>query len=133
MPPLLVAWLSACLIIGVLDGLWLSFAGPRLYRPLIGGILAPGLRVGPAAAFYLLYVTGLIVLAVAPALERGGLGKAALLGAVLGLVAYGTYDLTNHATMKVWDLRVTAADMAWGASMSAIAAAGAYLAAARFI
>lgn len=130
--PFLAAWISAGLIFIALDAIWLSQVGPRLYKPLIGELLAPRVELGSAAAFYVLYISGLVVLAIAPALERGGLAKAIFLGAVVGLVAYGTYDLTNQATMRVWDLRITLADMAWGAFISAAAAAGAYAVASRF-
>lgn len=130
--PFVAAWISAGLIFIALDAIWLSQVGPRLYKPLIGELLAPRVELGAAAAFYVLYISGLVALAIAPALERGGLGKAILLGAVVGLVAYGTYDLTNQATMRVWDLRITLADMAWGAFVSAAAAGGAYAVASRF-
>lgn len=132
MPPFVIAWGGAALIFVVLDAIWLSQSGPKLYRPLIGELLAPRLNIAAAAIFYLLFVTGLVILAVLPALERGGLGRAIFLGAVLGLVAYGTYDLTNQAVMKVWDVRVTIADMAWGCFVSAAAAGGAYALASRF-
>lgn len=132
MPTFGVAWLSAALVVVILDGVWLTVAGPRLYRPIIGELLAPRVDIPSAIAFYLLYVTGIVILAVTPALERGGAPKALFLGAVLGLVAYGAYDLTNQATMKVWDLRITLADMGWGAFMTAAAAATAATVAARF-
>ncbi len=104
---------------------------PRLYRPLLGDLLTPRPHLAAAGAFYLIYVTGLVVLAVIPAFERGGLARAALYGAIVGLVAYGTYDLTNQATMRGWNIRVTLADLAWGMIVSALACAAAFAAAAR--
>ncbi len=127
-----IAWITAALAFGVLDALWLSQAAPRLYRPLIGEILLDGVRVWPALAFYLIYVSGLVFFAVAPALEKQSLTQAVFAGAALGFVAYATYDLSNHATLKVWDVRMTLIDMAWGTFASAAAAGAAYLAASRF-
>jgi len=127
-----IAWIGAAVAFAALDAVWLSNAAPKIYRPLIGDMLMDGMRWGPAIAFYLLYVSGLVFFAVAPAIERGSLIWAIACGAALGLVAYGTYDLTNHATLKVWDIRMTLIDMAWGAFASAMAAGAGYWAAQRF-
>ena len=70
----------------------------------------------------MIYGLGVVALAVAPALRENAGGKAALSGAVLGFVAYATYDLTNQATLRVWSTRLTLADMAWGAALTALAA-----------
>jgi len=127
-----IAWIAAAIAFGLLDAIWLSQAAPRLYRPLIGELLLDGVRVWPALAFYLIYVSGLVFFAVAPALERQSLAHAALAGAALGFVAYATYDLSNHATLKVWHVRITLIDMAWGTFASALAAGAAYAATQRF-
>lgn len=126
-----VAWIATAIAFLGLDAIWLSQMAPRLYKPLLGDIVREGMNVGAAAAFYLIYVSGIVFFAVAPALERGSLTKALINGAVMGLVAYATYDLTNQATLKVWDIRVTLADMAWGTIATAVAAAIAYTAASR--
>ncbi len=122
------AFAGAGLVMGVLDAIWLNLAMDRLYRPVLGEILAADLNVAAAAAFYLVYLTGVIVLAVAPALRAGSLKRAAFNGAVFGLVAYATYDLTNQATLKVWATHITLIDMAWGAFLTTCAATAGYLA-----
>lgn len=119
----IIAWVVAAVAFLALDGLWLGFVAPNLNPKMIGEILSMKVEVAPAVAFYLIYITGLVILAIAPAMEKGGVRRAAMLGAVLGLVAYGTYDLTNQATLKVWDVRLTLADMAWGTFASAVASA----------
>ncbi|MCX7865338.1 MAG: DUF2177 family protein [Novosphingobium sp.] len=124
----LYGWFASAAAFLALDALWLSQMVSRFYRPAIGHLLADKPNVSAAVAFYLLYVTGIVVLAVLPALERGGLGKAAMLGALVGLLAYGTYDLTNHATLKDWPLRLTLVDMAWGTIVTSLAACAGYLA-----
>jgi uncharacterized membrane protein len=73
-------------------------------------------------------VAGLVYLAVRPAWQTGLWTTALVGGLVVGLVAYGAYDLTNHATLKVWSLRITLADMAWGALASSTAATVGFLA-----
>ena len=118
-----LAYVVSGVVFAALDMIWLSLAGPALYRPILGSILAERFSAPPAIAFYLLYVLGITVFASAPGLRAESWTKAALLGAVLGLVAYATYDLTNQATLKVWATRITLADMAWGAFATASAAA----------
>lgn len=117
------AWLIAAVAFLSLDSLWLVFVSPRFYPPLIGEVLSQTVDLPSAAAFYVIYITGLVILAIAPGIEKGSVRRAAVLGAVLGLTAYATYDLTNQATLKVWDIRITLADLAWGAMVSAFASA----------
>lgn len=128
---IVAAWITAALAFGALDALWLSQMTPRLYRPLMGDLLAARPNIAAAAAFYLIYVSCLCALAVLPALERGGIVRAALYGGLVGLVAYATYDLSNHATLRGWDLRITVIDMIWGTVASMIAASAAYAVASR--
>ena len=113
------------LIFGLLDAVWLTKVGPKLYRPEIGELLMDGWRPAPALIFYALYMLGIQIFAVAPALEAGRWQAAALYGALFGFFCYMTYDLTNHATMKTWSLKVTLADIAWGTAATGIAAGAA--------
>jgi len=126
--PLICGWLGAGMAMLVLDAVWLSQMTPRFYRPAIGPLLADKPDLVAAGVFYLLYVTGIVVLAVLPAIDRGGLARAALLGAFVGIVAYGTYDLSNHATLRDWPWRLTLVDMAWGTVLTCIAASAGFLA-----
>ncbi len=127
-----IAWIATAVAFAVLDAIWLSNAAPKIYRPLIGEMLMDGMRLAPAIAFYLIYVSGLTYFAVSPALEKNSLLTALLTGAAFGFVAYATYDLTNHATLRVWDVRMTLIDMAWGTVASALAAGAGFWAAQRF-
>ena len=83
--------------------------------------------MGPAIAFYLIYIAGIVLLAVAPNRDAG-LVKTAVAGAILGFVAYATYDLTNQATLKVWSTRITLIDLTWGTFVTAVSAAAGYMA-----
>ena len=114
------AYCSFGIVFGALDALWLRWAGPNLYRPALGDLLAPSFRAGPAIAFYLLYVAAAVWFAVRPGIA-GGAYMGVLNGALLGAIAYATYDLTNQATMKHWSLQVTLIDIAWGAAATALA------------
>ena len=126
------AFIGSGAAMAVLDAIWLTQVGPRLYRPAIGELLAPKPDMRAAVAFYLIYVCGIVFLAVSPALRDGSMMRATITGAALGLVAYATYDLTNQATLKVWPLHLTLIDVAWGTILTATAAAAGYWLAARF-
>jgi uncharacterized membrane protein len=118
----------ALLAVVALDLLWLGVIMKNFYFGRLGHLLS-GSVVWPAAiAFYFIFAAALTYFAVLPGIEAGSLLKAALLGAVIGFVAYSTYDLTNHATMKNWPLAVTVVDILWGAVLSATAASAGYLA-----
>ncbi|MDP3907129.1 DUF2177 family protein [Novosphingobium sp.] len=116
----IIAYLAAGIAFGILDALWLRWAGPNFYRPALGDLLAEQFRMGPALVFYLLYVAAMVWFAVRPGMALG-VPHAVLNGALLGGIAYATYDLTNQATLKVWPVHVTLVDIAWGASATALA------------
>ncbi len=110
-----------------LDAVWLTLMAQRLYRPAIGHLMREGFDVAAAGIFYVLYIAGVTLLAVLPAQRlRGAWAR----GALFGLVAYGTYDLTNQATLQDWPWQVTLIDLAWGAWVTSTSAAAAYFAAA---
>ena len=126
----IVAFIAAALAFGVLDAMWLGWAGDNFYRPRLGDMLADSFRMGPALVFYAAYVAAIVWFAVRPGLA-GGLGAAALNGALLGAICYATYDLTNQATLKQWSTNVTIADICWGAFATAVAATVATFAASK--
>jgi uncharacterized membrane protein len=129
--PYLAAYIAAAVGMLALDSIWLTLTAKTLYRPLLGDLMLDGFRVAPAIAFYALYLCGLVIFAVRPALAARRWTAALVAGALFGLCAYGTYDLTNQATLKIWSTTITLADMAWGATLSAIAASLGYAAASR--
>lgn len=123
------AYGGAALAMLALDTAWLTFAAKRLYRPYLTDVLAESFRFAPAAAFYFIYVGGIVLLAVMPGIDAGKWTVAATRGAALGFVAYATYDLTNQATLKQWSSVVTVADMGWGTLLTGVAATAGYFAA----
>lgn len=116
------SYLATGLVFLALDAVWLSLMTGSLYRPLLGDLVADGVNLPPAILFYLLYIAGVVIFAVQPALASGRWTTATALGAAFGLVAYATYDLTNHATLRDWPVLVTVVDMAWGTALTAVAA-----------
>ncbi|WP_371418320.1 DUF2177 family protein [Methylocapsa sp. S129] len=127
----LIGYVAAALVMLGLDAVWLTLTANSLYRPRIGDMMLDGFRLTPAIAFYALYLCGIVVFAIRPAFASGRWTTALVSGALFGLFAYGTYDLTNQATLKIWSTTITVADMAWGAFLTAVSAAAGYLAASR--
>ena len=125
----LIAYVATLLTFLLLDGIWLGLLMAPTYRELLGSLMLEKPLLLPAAVFYCLYVIGCVVFVVLPALSWQ---RAAKLGALLGLVAYGTYDLTNWATLREWSVQVSLMDWAWGTVATAVACTVGYLVAKRF-
>jgi uncharacterized membrane protein len=122
-----VGYITALVVFIVVDAAWLSVMGNLFYRPTLGDILAPTLRVAPAIVFYAVFPVGILVFAVVPALKADAVNTAVLYGLLFGALAYATYDLTNYATLRNWSLLITLLDLAYGAVATAAAAAAATL------
>jgi uncharacterized membrane protein len=115
----LIGYIATGISFAVIDSVWLRTMYTRLYVPEIGAVLMKGFRGGPAIAFYLLYILGIMVFAVVPALAAGKWQTALIQGAMFGFFCYMTYDLTNYSTLKVLD-------MIWGTFLTGSAAAAGY-------
>ena len=124
---LVAAYITTLIVFAIIDAAWLSTMGSVLYRPVLGDIVLPSLRLGPAVAFYAMFPAGILVFAVMPALKSGTIGTALCYGVLFGAIAYGTYDLTNYATLRNWNLQITVIDILYGALATAIAGAAATL------
>lgn len=105
-----------------IDMVWLGLIAKNFYRQQIGALLKPDVDWIAAITFYLIFIAGLIVFVVAPAVEKRQWSQALIMGAFFGLVTYATYDLTNLAVAKDWPLLVTIVDMAWGTFLGATVA-----------
>lgn len=113
---------ATAVIFFALDFVWLSLSSGPIYRKELGNLLLDQPNLAVAAGFYLVYVLGMVLIVSSPA--EGNIGKALWMGALFGLVAYGTYDLTNLSTIRGFTPTVAAIDMAWGTFVSAVSAAG---------
>ncbi|OYW82362.1 MAG: hypothetical protein B7Z26_03515 [Asticcacaulis sp. 32-58-5] len=122
------------IVFAILDFLWLSNMAGRIYRPMMGDLLLEKFNVAPAAIFYLLYVFGLTWFAVYPAVsgQPGPFNLSPLMSAVtnglmVGLIGYGTYNLTALAVVRNWSAPLSYIDIGWGAFASAVASGIAFL------
>lgn len=122
------AYLFTGLAFALIDSVWLKTMAPRLYQPILGEMLAPSFRLAPAVAFYVLYILGIQIFAVAPALAEGRWQSALVNGALLGFFCYMTYDLTNQATLAVWSTKITVLDILWGTVLTGSSALAGYAA-----
>jgi uncharacterized membrane protein len=121
-----VAYIATAIVFFAMDFAWLTVALNTLYKPQLGGLLLDKPNMPVAAGFYLLYVVGVLAFAVMPALAQGDWTRALWGGALLGLVAYGTYDMTNLATTAGWSPIVSVVDMAWGTFVTAVSSVAGY-------
>ncbi len=128
----LIAYAATAVVFLGLDYIWLSRLAIGFYRSQIGDLLLARPNFAAAGLFYLFYVVGVVYFAVLPALQGGGWQAALIGGALLGLISYGTYDMTNLATLKGWSLSVSLVDMAWGAFLTGTAATAGYFVTSRF-
>ena len=98
----------------VIDMVWLVLVAKKFYQEQIGFLMKPDINWFAAIIFYLLFIAGLVIFVISPAVEKHSWVHAILLGALFGLITYATYDLTNLATLKDWPLLVTVVDLIWG-------------------
>jgi uncharacterized membrane protein len=132
MPRYLIAYVVMLALFPLLDAAWIGWVARGVYQGEIGGLLSPRPNVAAAAAFYALYAAGVLLFAVAPEFHSAAAWRGIALAGAFGLVAYGTYDLTNLATLRGFTLRFGLIDMAWGVAMTTAVAGLAGLAARRF-
>jgi uncharacterized membrane protein len=104
----------ATVVFFAIDMLWLRVIAKNLYRQKLGFILSDQVNWGAAFIFYFMYIAGILFFAVLPALRETNWQTALLNGALLGLMCYATYDLTNMATIKNWPLSIVVIDIVWG-------------------
>lgn len=105
-----------------LDAIWLRLVMRPLFEAEIGGMLRDPLRLDIAAAFYLLYIAGVVHFAGLPGWRADSLVQTFLNGAFLGLIAYGTYEITNFATLRGWTWTIVLTDMTWGTLLTGTSA-----------
>jgi uncharacterized membrane protein len=119
-------YLTALPLFIAMDLLWLGVVAKNFYNKQLGFLIGP-INWVSAILFYLLFIAGLVVFVIMPASQKGSWTHALLFGALFGLVTYGTYDLTNLATLKNWPVLVTVVDLLWGAFLGAFVSAAAYV------
>ncbi len=114
-------YLITFVVFFLVDILWLGFISKKLYKEYLGHLMGP-VNWPAALIFYVLFIGGLVFFVITPALEKESLLYAISVGAFFGLIAYGTYDLTNLATLKDWPVTITVIDLIWGTFLNATTA-----------
>ncbi len=114
-----------------IDMIWLGVVAKDFYRAQIGHLMKSDTHWTAAIIFYLIFIAGLVVFVIAPAMEKSSWTYAMFLGAFFGFVCYATYDLTNLAVTKDWPLLVTIVDLAWGAVIASAVSVATYFIASR--
>jgi len=127
MKSVLVAYAGTFVSLLIADAIWLGLVARTFYRDQLGALMLPSPNLAIAAVFYVFFAMAVVLLAVMPGVKSGSLATALCYGAVLGLAAYGTYDVTNLATLKGWPLTVSLVDMAWGTFVTAFSASCGFL------
>ena len=125
---IILAYLLTSVVFFAIDLLWLGLIAKDLYNKFLGAFLSDQVNWTAAIIFYLLFIIGISIFAIYPAVEKDSLTRAVVLGALFGFFTYATYDLTNLATLKDWPLQIVFIDIAWGAFLTAaVSASGFYI------
>ncbi|MDO8336308.1 MAG: DUF2177 family protein [Candidatus Saccharibacteria bacterium] len=119
MSDFIIRYLVAGALFAIIDGIWLSFVANKLYRSQLGSLLLDKPNLPAAILFYLVFLVGLVVFVINPAVSSNDWKVALGLGALFGFVTYATYDLTNLATLKSYPLTITIVDLIWGTVLTA--------------
>jgi len=112
-------FLIALPVFFIIDIIWLVLVARKFYQTQIGFLMKPEINWTAAIIFYLLFIAGLVLFVIAPAVEKQSWVHALIYGALFGLITYATYDLTNLATLKDWPVLVTIVDLIWGTVLAA--------------
>ena len=125
---LIISFICVSSIFLLLDFIWLSITVKSLYKPALGSLLKDNPVIWAAALFYIIYLIGLTLIIIKPALSSDSIFQAFWTGFIFGVVAYGTYNLTNMATVKNWSASIVWIDMLWGGFLTGFSSAvGIYL------
>ena len=116
----IITYLSVTTIFLFIDVIWLSQFFSYIYQPNIGELLRENIIIFPAILFYIIYPLGATILVALPSLEKVLLKTISINGFVLGFIAYGTYNLTNMATLEGWSAKVVIIDMIWGGFLTGV-------------
>lgn len=115
-----IAYVATLLAFLLIDGIWLGLVAKNFYAAQLGDMMRKPVLIAPAAVFYLIYAAGIVVLVLRPNMPELSLGAVAVTGALLGFLAYGTYDITNMATLKNWPMLMSVVDLLWGTILTSV-------------
>ncbi len=121
------SYLLTSVVFFAIDMLWLGLLAKGLYKKYLGSFISTEVNWAAAIVFYLIFIVGIFIFAINPAVEKDSIKFAIVFGALFGFFTYATYDLTNLATMKGWPLNIVFIDMAWGTILTATVATAGFL------
>ena len=125
---IIIGYVLTTVVFLIIDLVWLGFIAKDLYRKYLGKFLSDEVNWTAAIIFYLIYIVGISVFAIYPAVNKDSVFNAILLGGLFGFFCYATYDLTNLATLKDWPLTIVFIDIIWGAVLTAsVSVSGFYI------
>lgn len=124
--PYIMTYLGVTALYLIIDYLWLGVIAKGFYQQQMGDLMREDILIHIAALFYMFYTIGIVLFAVKPAVEAENVFIALSYGALLGFLAYGTYDVTNMATIKNWPILMSLVDVAWGTALTATTATAGY-------
>ena len=119
-PKIIFSYLLTTIVFFAIDMVWLGFIAKDIYRKYLGSLLSDKVNWSAAIIFYLIYIVGIFIFVINPAIEKQTVWRAIVLGAFFGFISYATYDLTNYATLKGFPLNIVFIDLAWGAALTSI-------------
>ena len=125
-PRIILSYFLTTVVFFAIDMVWLGFIAKNIYRKYLGALLSDTVNWSAAIIFYLIFIVGIFIFVISPAVEKQSVVRAVLLGAIFGFIAYATYDLTNYATLKGFPLNIVFIDLTWGAVLTALVSLAGY-------
>lgn len=104
----------------VIDLLWRGVIGQGIYQKYLGHLIKKNVNWVAVIISYILFIFGLLIFVILPAYQNQDILNAFLMGGLLGLIMYATYDLTNLATLKDWPVTITLIDLTWGTFLGSL-------------
>ena len=123
---ILISYFLTTIVFFALDMVWLGLIAKNIYQKYLGNFLSDKVNWTAAVIFYLIFIAGIFIFVILPSIEKQSMVRALVLGAIFGLIAYATYDLTNYATLKGFPLNIVFIDLAWGAVLTSIVSLAGY-------
>ena len=117
---IILSYLLTFIVFLMIDMLWLGIIAKNIYQKYLGSFLTDNVNWTAAIIFYMIFVAGISIFTIYPAVNMGSVSHAVFMGALFGFFTYATYDLTNLATLKNWPLTIVIIDIIWGSVLSAL-------------
>ena len=111
-------FLIAALVFAIVDLIWLGILAWPVYKHFLSPFLRTPPHWGAASVFYVLFIIGMMIFAISPAITKKSLKYAAIFGAYYGFFTYMTYELTNLAVIQGWPIGIVPIDIIWGTILS---------------